>query len=127
MNCLNNNILDVIFKYKHQLEYIHVMQEIHLYKHKIMFSEVLFQMSENLRRNCLHYSIYNPRFEKYINITKNVYARFVTQKLFIRIINAIKKRKNASAIIYGIQCLTLNLKMVLFVIVKTLFLLYCIF
>ena len=97
------------------------MREIHLYKHKFMFNDVLSQMSEILRRNCLHYSIYNPRFEKYINITKNVYARFVTQKLFIRIINAIKKRKNASAIIYGIQCLTLNLKMVLFVIVKTLF------
>ena len=64
MNCLNNNILDVIFKYKHQLEYIHVMQEIYLYKHTIMFNAVLFQMSENLRRNCLHYSIYNPRFEK---------------------------------------------------------------
>ena len=63
MYCLNSDTLDVIFKYKHQLEYIKVMREIPLYKHKIKFNDVLFQMSEILRRNCLHYSIYNPRFE----------------------------------------------------------------
>ena len=121
MDTLNSDTLDVIFKYIHQLEYVKVIREIPAYKHKMKFNDVLFQMSEILRRNCLHYSIYNPRFEKYINITNKIYARFVTQKLFIRIINAIKKRKNASAIIYGIQCLTLNLKMALFVIIKTMF------
>ena len=70
MDTLNSDTLDVIFKYMHQLEYVKVIREIPLYKHKIKFNDVLFQMSEILRRNCLHYSIYNPRFEKYINITK---------------------------------------------------------
>ena len=64
MDTLNSDTLDVIFKYIHQLEYVKVIREIPLYKHKIKFNDVLFQMSEILRRNCLHYSIYNPRFEK---------------------------------------------------------------
>ena len=64
MNCLNNDTLDIIFKFKHQLEYIKVIQEIPLYKHKIMFNAVLFQMSEILKNNLLYYSINNPRFER---------------------------------------------------------------
>ena len=64
MNCLNSDTLDVIFKYKHQLEYIKVIQEIPQYKYKIMFNAVLLQMSEILKQNLLHYSIYNPRFQK---------------------------------------------------------------
>ena len=49
MNCLNSDTLDVIFKYKHQLEYIKVIQEIHQYKYKIMFNAVLLEMSEILK------------------------------------------------------------------------------
>ena len=75
MNCLYNNILDVIFKYKHQLEYIKVIQEIPRYKYKIMFNAVLFQMSEILKTYLMYYSIYNPRFERTCAVCNSTHKR----------------------------------------------------
>ena len=68
MNCLNNDMLNVIFKFKHELEYINVLHDILKHKNKIMFNAVLFQMSEIVKTNLLRYSSYNPRF----NITCSI-------------------------------------------------------
>ena len=64
MNCLNNDTLNVIFKFKHELEYINVLHDILKHKNKIMFNAVLFQMSEIVKTNFLRYSLYNPRFNQ---------------------------------------------------------------
>ena len=62
MNCLTNDILSVIYKLKHELEYINVIHDILTYKNKIIFNTVIAEMSQTVKNNLLRYSIYNPRF-----------------------------------------------------------------
>jgi hypothetical protein len=62
MNCLNSDILSVIYKLKHELEYINIKNDIITHKNKIIFNNVMAEMSQTVKNNLLRYSIYNPRF-----------------------------------------------------------------
>ena len=62
MDSLNSDTLNIIFKFKHQMEYLPVINEIILYKHKTMFKVVMLQLGDIVKKNLLYYSIYNPRF-----------------------------------------------------------------
>jgi len=64
MNCLNDNLQNIIFTFIHQLKYIDVLQDILTYKNKIMFDVVILQMTDTVKTGLLHYSIYNPRFNQ---------------------------------------------------------------
>ena len=62
MNCLNNDTLQIIYRFKHNMAYIDVLQNILKHKNKIMFDAVILQMSDIVKTNLLFHSIYNPRF-----------------------------------------------------------------
>ena len=64
MNCLNNDTLQIIYRFTHNMAYVNVLHDILKYKNKVIFNTVILQMADIVKTNLLFYSIYNPRFNQ---------------------------------------------------------------